>query len=524
MRKQAFWRGPWLALVLTGCGDQSPEEIRAIILENYAAPTETKNPFPPASQYVEIHAGATVVDTHADTLLMPDEGPFFERLLSNPDRDGHVDVPRLIQGNVTLQTFSVASKASADNLGNSFPELTGGCDFTPDCSRHDFERDPNVPEYDDPLAPYQAQFDVPPLYLRRDLYTYAYKLFEHPCRTWFGTDPWDPIVWPGTPQSCADYVEEREYLERLLVSAKRLRDAALVDSRLRVIRSRSELNSLLAARAVNKNRVGGLLSTEGLYFRSQVQDAAGQNRLRRFFAELYNAGFRMFAMTHFIDSDHGGSSTGMGNAFATGGRGLSDQGRFFSELSFTHGAVVDVAHASKATISDLVQLANARKKPILHSHGGLSQLFPDDERCANARNLTDQQVVEIASTGGVVNLGFSEDFVCDSAPSVWALAVRHAVDVIDTAQVHRFGDPAEPVLRGADHVGIGSDFDGGVETYTDVAHLVHYTRALVCQRTFWTPSCLERPFTTQEAYKIMGLNTLRVLQEALPATTVSLPL
>src|SRR5688572_31075108 len=50
-----------------------------------------------------LHARLLVADLHADTLL-------WDRDLLQRSRRGHVDVPRLREGNVALQAFTVVTK------------------------------------------------------------------------------------------------------------------------------------------------------------------------------------------------------------------------------------------------------------------------------------------------------------------------------------------------------------------------------------------------------------------------------
>ncbi len=52
----------------------------------------------------ELHSSLTVVDLHADTLL-------WRRDVNTRSARGHVDVPRLIEGNVAIQAFTVVTKA-----------------------------------------------------------------------------------------------------------------------------------------------------------------------------------------------------------------------------------------------------------------------------------------------------------------------------------------------------------------------------------------------------------------------------
>ena len=39
----------------------------------------------------------------------------------------------------------------------------------------------------------------------------------------------------------------------------------------------------------------------------------------------------------------------------------------------------------------------------------------------------------------------------------------------------------------------------------------------MCKKTLFTSNCLDRPFTVDEVYKILGGNALRVLRASLPA-------
>jgi microsomal dipeptidase-like Zn-dependent dipeptidase len=505
--------------LLAACGN--PEATYQYVLTQLGGQTTTKDPLPVAQTYRDAHQSApTIIDLHADTLLLPDEDGSgkFERLLSNPDRDGHVDVPRLIQGNVALQVFSAPTKGSLDTLGNFAPSVTGkyvdpsGNEY----SRYGFERDPNVSAYDDPRDTYQGDYAGSPWFMPRDLATYLFRMSGRDCITWYEDGNWDPSVWNET-KPCPAYKAERMYIERLLLLAKRLRDADTEDSRLTVVRTRSELDNFLRARAQRRAQVAALLSTEGLYFRSDVSTAAGQKQLQATFDELYGAGFRMFSLTHFIDNDYGGSSTGMGNASSSSGRQLASAGRLFAERVLSRGAVLDVAHASRSTLASLTELARNARKPLVFSHGGLSDIpGTDGKECDTDRNIETAQIRDIASTGGVVGIGFASEFVCDTAPSAWARAVRHAVDVIDAKPLWLYNQAEGQRLSGVDHVGLGSDYDGGIKAYTDIAHLDQYTRALMCKRTVTTPNCLENPFSAADVHKILGGNALRVLRTNLP--------
>ena len=61
-------------------------------------------PYAASPQAAALHASITVADLHADSLL------WGRDLTQRADR-GHVDIPRLIEGNVALQVFSVVTKS-----------------------------------------------------------------------------------------------------------------------------------------------------------------------------------------------------------------------------------------------------------------------------------------------------------------------------------------------------------------------------------------------------------------------------
>ena len=170
---------------LTGCGN--PDGVYHVALEWFGARTQYKNPIPPSSQIQAIHNAAPfIVDLHADTLLHPDAGgDDGYRLLVNEEREGHVDINRMIEGNVAMEVFAAASKGSLDIAGDTIPWITGY--YTDDDgvehSRYNYVRDPNVWEYDDEHSPYAEHYAS--VSMERDLATYFYRVSGMPCTTWY---------------------------------------------------------------------------------------------------------------------------------------------------------------------------------------------------------------------------------------------------------------------------------------------------------------------------------------------------
>src|SRR4026208_2576265 len=60
-------------------------------------------PYLASERAVELHKRLLVADLHADSLL-------WDRDLLEHASRGHVDIPRLIEGNVALQSFTIVSK------------------------------------------------------------------------------------------------------------------------------------------------------------------------------------------------------------------------------------------------------------------------------------------------------------------------------------------------------------------------------------------------------------------------------
>ena len=91
--------------------------------------------------------------------------------------------------------------------------------------------------------------------------------------------------------------------ERALYQAQRLQDfAEQSGGRLVVIRSRGDLQKVIAGRANNHKVVGALLALEGAH----ALEGDPANLMK-----LYQAGYRMIGLTHFFDNETGGSAHGI---------------------------------------------------------------------------------------------------------------------------------------------------------------------------------------------------------------------
>ncbi|NYI43704.1 microsomal dipeptidase-like Zn-dependent dipeptidase [Nocardioides aromaticivorans] len=340
-----------------------------------------------------LHDSLQVVDMHSDTLMWDRD------LLDRGDR-GHMDLPRLEDGNVALQVFSSVSKSPKGQNYDSNPTDAGD----------------NITL----LAIAQLQ----------------------PFRTW------------------------GSLLERSLYHAEKLRNAADdSDGALRLIRSRADLDRLIADRVDGEQVTGALFSVEGLHNLEGDIDNLDK---------LYDAGMRMAGFTHFFDNEVAGSMHGEDKG------GLTDLGReVFAEME-ERGIVVDIAHASHDAVAEMLDLAT---KPVVLSHGGVQAT------CDVNRNLTDEEVRGVAATGGVVGVGYWDAAVCDLTVDAVVDAIDHVVEI-----------------AGVETAALGSDYDGATTVGWDTTHLAAITQELV-----------DRGYDDTEIAAIMGGNTLRVLRAVLPA-------
>jgi microsomal dipeptidase-like Zn-dependent dipeptidase len=250
-------------------------------------------------------------------------------------------------------------------------------------------------------------------------------------------------------------------LQRSLWHAEKLQGfAAKSGGQLRLITTPSDIDRLLADRKNGVLVVGGMLSIEGLHdLEGKIENLD----------VLYAAGFRMAGLAHFFDNDVAGSMHGVGKG------GLTPLGRQAVHRMEALGMIVDLAHASHATVADVLAMAT---RPVVFSHGGVQAT------CKVNRNLTDDEVRGIAKTGGVIGIGYWQGAICSTKPEAVVRAVAHIRDLV-----------------GIDHVGLGSDFDGSTTTGFDASQVTAVTQAL-----------LDGGFSEPDIRKVMGGNVLRVLR------------
>lgn len=206
--------------------------------------------------------------------------------------------------------------------------------------------------------------------------------------------------------------------------------------------------------------------------------------------------------------------------------GVSDFGEQVIRELNRLGVMVDVSHMSRKATLDAIRISRA---PVIGSHSSMYALR------AHPRNIDDEALEALAARGGVVQLVPLHSFLNDDPPEADAafIALFEEFGIEGTWQARRlrsdrraeferryadleerwplatvsdFVDHIEHAVSrvGVDHVGIGTDFDGGGELtgWADASETLNLTVEL-----------LRRGYTEEQIRKIWGGNLLRVWRE-----------
>jgi microsomal dipeptidase-like Zn-dependent dipeptidase len=233
-----------------------------------------------------------------------------------------------------------------------------------------------------------------------------------------------------------------------------------------VVRSRQDLEELVTRRQQGEPVIGGVYLIEGAHPLEGDID-----KLDR----LFGKGLRIAGLTHFFDNELGGSLHGISED------GLSEFGKAVVRRANELGVIIDIAHASPAMVDDVLELSTS---PVMLSHGGLEGI------CDTPRNLPDELMRRVAERGGLVGIGYWDGAVCDPSPEGIVKSIRYAID-----------------LLGAEHVALGSDYDGTVTTAFDTSELAVLTETM-----------MRSGFSEEEIRQVMGENARRFLLENLPGS------
>jgi membrane dipeptidase len=162
--------------------------------------------------------------------------------------------------------------------------------------------------------------------------------------------------------------------------------------------------------------------------------------------------------------------------------GLSEFGKELVQRLNELKLIVDVAHVNRPGVLDACRVSKA---PVIASHTNVTDL------CKNNRGCTEEGIRAIASTGGLVGIIFCPTFLRRRLNVPLDAVVDHILWVIERV--------------GAEHVAIGSDFDGWIPTIpNDIRD---------CRDLPWlSQRLLDRGATQEQVSAVLGGNFLRVLE------------
>lgn len=234
----------------------------------------------------------------------------------------------------------------------------------------------------------------------------------------------------------------------------------------------------------------------------------------------YQKGARYITLCHTKNNDICDSSTDTVEY-----NGLSDFGKsVVGEMNRT-GMMIDVSHISDSSFYQVLALTSA---PVIASHSSSRAI------CDNPRNLNDDMLRRVGRNGGVVQVCILSDYVKKPEPFPARDSAFKALrdkydnfanlsqeqekiawqewDRIDSLFPRKLATIADAVdhidhivkVAGIDHVGIGTDFDGGggLADCRDVSQLEGITLELV-----------KRGYGEEDIRKIWGGNLMRVMKQ-----------
>ncbi|MBN1387705.1 MAG: dipeptidase [Bacteroidales bacterium] len=237
--------------------------------------------------------------------------------------------------------------------------------------------------------------------------------------------------------------------------------------------------------------------------------------------EFYDLGARYITLSHSRNNDICDSST---DDRGPEHNGLSEFGEKVVKEMNRLGMMVDVSHISDEAFYDVIEISTS---PVIASHSSCRAL------CESPRNLDDEMLMALKDNGGVIQICILSNYLKQPEPNPvleeklaeirekyndfeglseeeFNMARREYYEVREKyrklATVEDAVDHIDHVVQliGIDHVGIGSDFDGGggIEGAMDVSQMKNITIEL-----------LRRGYSRAEIEKIWGGNVMRVLRE-----------
>jgi membrane dipeptidase len=148
--------------------------------------------------------------------------------------------------------------------------------------------------------------------------------------------------------------------------------------------------------------------------------------------------------------------------------------------------ILDLSHMADQAVADAFALWRG---PVLCSHSNARALAPGD------RQITDATAAEVGRRGGMLGVSFYRPHLRTRGKATLDDVVRHAVHLARAA-------------GGPEHVGLGTDLDGGFDARDAPVSDLSELRQV--------PRLLRHHFSAPQVEGIMGMNWLGFLSRSLP--------
>ncbi|MBW7847206.1 MAG: membrane dipeptidase [Bacteroidales bacterium] len=289
------------------------------------------------------------------------------------------------------------------------------------------------------------------------------------------------------------------------------------------------LNNIENAVRENSDKVALAFSTDDAYRNAAngkksiflgMENGYPIGRDKSLVEEYYRRGVRYITLCHTKNNDLCDSSTDKPEH-----QGLSPLGEEVVDEMNRLGMMVDVSHISDQAFFDVIKRSKA---PVIASHSNARAV------CNHPRNLTDEMLLALKENGGVVQVCVLGAYVKtmpenpkkeaamnalaekynqfqDLTDEQWQQAGKEwrAIDRKYRKRLPSVSDLVDHIdhivqLIGIDHVGFGSDFDGGggLSGLKDVSRLPAITAEMV-----------RRGYSEEDLEKFWGGNFLRVFAQ-----------
>lgn len=244
-------------------------------------------------------------------------------------------------------------------------------------------------------------------------------------------------------------------------------------------------------------------------------------RMVRVYAAL---GVRYMTLAHFYNDEWADSSTDK-----PAHNGLTDFGKNVVREMNRQGMLVDISHVSDKTFYDALEVS---KVPLIASHSSVRAISN------HPRNMSDDMIKALASMGGVIQINYERNYLSeeyrkafevvagdvsrmeekfkkecgDDNECIGKAEIKLEKELTDAGKLphvswERIIEHIDHVVKlvGADHVGLGSDFDGAdmPDGMEDCSKLPKITEAL-----------LRKGYSETDIRKILGGNILRVMEQS----------